>query len=258
MVNKMQKTKRLSLLGLLLLVSVGSAVVAQASGVFEGVEGSGENIEISMRTVVGPSVTTTLPPHVYEEKATEIVLMDSWIQEFLDGADDYILQVTNALYVKNVYDGGKTVELGTRVGFAKVTIKITNDYGEEIGVQVIEAIVDMENEKITERYEVTPEIIKPKVKEGITPLSELMNNRLDYYDVIVSVSGKVSSLGEGIGLIGEDFNNSLFELDGLVTVIYTHNEATVDVSDIENGDTVIVTGKFGEPNLIYATKIEKQ
>jgi thiamine monophosphate kinase len=43
-----------------------------------------------------------------------------------------------------------------------------------------------------------------------------------------------------------------------VTVIYSHDEATVDVSGIENGDTVIVTGKFGEPNLIYATKIEKQ
>ena len=203
----MQKTKRLSLLGLLLLVSVGSAVVAQASGVFEGVEGSGENIEISMRTEIVPGITTT--PSVSTDKATDIVLRDSWIQEFLDGADNYIIQVADALYVKNVYDGGMTVELGFRAGFARVTIKITNDYGEEIGVQVIEAIVDMENEKITERYEVTPEIIKPKVKEGITPLSELMNNRLDYYDVIVSVSGKVSSLGEGVGLMGEDFNNSL-------------------------------------------------
>jgi hypothetical protein len=251
----MQKTKRLALLGLLLLLSVGSAVVAQASGVLGGLTDNVEEAEISMRTVVVPSLTTT--PHVYKEKATDIVLMDSWIQEFLDGADDYIIQVSDALYVKNVYDGGKTVELGIRVGFAKVTIKITNDYGEEIGVQVIEAIVDMENEEITERYEVTSEVIKLKVKEGITPLSELMNNHSDYYDVIVTVSGKVSALGEENRLLGRPFD-SLFELDELVTVIYSHDEATVDVSDIENGDTVTVTGKFAEPNLIYATKIEKQ
>jgi len=253
----MQKTKRMALLSVLLLASVGLAFVAQASGVLGGLAGNGEDVEISMRTVVVPALTTDTHPHVYEEKATDIVLMDSWIQEFLDGADNYILQVANAIYVKNVYDGGKSVELGMRVGFAKVTIKITNDYGEEIGVQVIEAIVDMVNEEITERYEVTSEVIKPKVKEGITPLSELMNNHSDYYDVIVTVSGKVSALGEENRLLGRPFE-SLFELDELVTVIYSHEEATVDVSSIKNGDTVTVTGKFGEPNLIYATKIEKQ
>jgi len=250
----MQKTKRVALLGLLLLASVGLAVVAQASGVLGGVASNGEDVEISMRTVIVPGITTT---HVSTEKATDIVLMDSWIQEFLDGADNYIIQVSDVLDVKNVYDGGKTVELETRVGFAKVTIKITNDYGEKIGVQVIEAIVDMVNEEITERYEVTPEVIKPKVKEGITPLSELMNNHSDYYDVIVTVSGKVSALGEENRLLGQPFE-SLFELDEMVTVIYSHEEATVDVSDIENGDTVTVTGKFADPNLIYATKIEKQ
>ena len=251
----MQKTKRLALLGLVLLASVGLAFVAQASGVLGGLAGNGEDVEISMRTVIVPGITIT--PSVSTEKATDIVLMDSWIQEFLDGADNYILQVSDVLDVKNVYDGGKSVELGMRVGFAKVTIKITNDYGKEIGVQYIEAIVDMVNEEITERYEVTPEVIKPKVKEGITPLSELMNNHSDYYDVIVTVSGKVSSLGEGTYLLGEAFE-SLFELDELVTVIYSHEEATVDMSGIENGDTVTVTGKFGDPNLIYATKIEKQ
>lgn len=251
----MKKTKRLALLSVLLLASVGLAFVAQASGVFGGLVGNGEDVEISMRTVIVQGITIT--PHVSTEKATDIVLMDSWIQEFLDGADNYIIQVSDALYVKNVYDGGRSAELAFRVGFAKVTIKITNDYGEEIGVQVIEAIVDMENEEIAERYEVTPEIIKPKVKEGITPLNELMNNHSDYYDVIVTVSGKVSSLGEGTYLLGQAFE-SLFELDEMVTVIYSHNEATVDVSGIKNGDTVTVTGKFGEPNLIYATKIEKQ
>jgi len=250
----MQKRKRLALLSLLLVLSVGSAVAAQASGVLGGLADNSEAVEISMRTVIVPGATIT--PSVNTEKATDIVLMDSWIQEFLDDADNYIIQVSDAIYVKNVYDDGKSVELGMQAGFAKVTIKITNDYGEEIGVQVIEAIVDMENEKITARYEVTSEVIKPKVKEGITPLSELMNNHSDYYDVIVTVSGKVSALGEENRLLGKPFD-SLFELDEMVTVIYNHDEATVDVSGIKNGDTVTVTGKFGEPNLIYATKIEK-
>ena len=255
----MQKTKRLVLLSVLLVLSVGSAVAAQASGVLEGFSDEGEAVEISdselsIRTIIVPGVTIT--PSVNTEKAKEIVLMDSWIQEFLDGADNYLIQVSDAIHVKNVYDGGITVEIGMRVGFAKVTIKITNDYGEEIGVQVIEAIVDMEHEEITERYEVTSEVIKPKVKEGVTSLSELMNNHSDYYDVIVTVSGKVSSLGEENSLVGEPFE-SLFELDEMVRVLYSHDEATVDVSGIENGDTVIVTGKFWDPNLIYATKIEK-
>jgi len=251
----MQKTKRMALLSLLLLASVGLAFVAQASGVFGGLEGNVEDVEIKIRNLIVPGITIT--PHVSTEKATDIVLMDSWIQEFLDGADNYIIQVSDAVYVKNVYDGGRAVELGMRVGFARVTIKITNDYGEEIGVQYIVAIVDMENEEIAERYEVTSEVIKPKVKEGITPLRELMNNHSDYYDVIVTVSGNVSALGEENRLLGEPFD-SLFELDEMVTVIYSHEEATVDVSGIKNGDTVTVTGKFGEPNLIYATKIEKQ
>jgi hypothetical protein len=253
----MQKTKRLAMLSILLVLSVGSAFAAQASGVLEGFPEENEAVEISeisMRTVIVPGVTIT--PSVNTEKATDIVLADSWTQEFLDDADNYIIQVADAIYVKNVYDNGKSVELGMQVGFAKVTIKITNDYGEEIGVQVIEAIVDMENEEITARYEVTSEVIKPKVKEGITPLSELMNNHSDYYDVIVTVSGKVSALGEENRLMGEPFD-SLFELDECVTVIYSHDEATVDVSGIKNGDTVTVTGKFIEPNLLYATKIEK-
>jgi len=250
-----KRTKRIGLLSVLLVASVGLAFVAQASGVFGGLAGNVEDVEISMRTVIVPGITTT--PSVSTEKATDIVLMDSWIQEFLDGADNYIIQVSDAICVKNVYDGGRAVELGMRVGFAKVTIKITNDYGEEIGVQYIAAIVDMENEEITERYQVTSEVIKPKIKEGITPLSELMNNHSDYYDVIVTVSGKVSALGEENRLLAEPFD-SLFELDEMVTVIYSHEEATVDMSDIKNGDTVTVTGKFNEPNLIYTTKIEKQ
>jgi hypothetical protein len=65
----------------------------------------------------------------------------------------------------------------------------------------------------------------------------------------VTVSGKVSLLGEVFG--------SLFELEETVTVFYSHQDATVDVSDIENGDIVTVTGKFSAPNTLYATAIEK-
>jgi hypothetical protein len=63
------------------------------------------------------------------------------------------------------------------------------------------------------------------------------------------VSGKVSLLGEVFGY--------LFMLDETVTVFYHHEEASVDVSNIENGDYVTVTGKFSSPETIYALEIEK-
>ena len=66
---------------------------------------------------------------------------------------------------------------------------------------------------------------------------------------MVTVSGKVSLLGEVFG--------SLFELDKTVTVFYAHEEATVDVSTLKNGDIVTVTGKFVAPDMIYALGIEK-
>jgi hypothetical protein len=40
-------------------------------------------------------------------------------------------------------------------------------------------------------------------------------------------------------------------------VFYVHEEATVDVSNIQNGDMVTVTGKFTAPGTIYATIIQK-
>ena len=58
-------------------------------------------------------------------------------------------------------------------------------------------------------------------------------------------------------LISEVFG-SLFDLDGKVTVFYSHEEARVDVSNIQNGDTVTVTGRFVSPNTIYALSIEIQ
>jgi len=244
----MKKTKRLALLCLLLVASVGSAVVAQATGVMQSF-GNIEEAEINIQTA---SVSLILTPED-RQRVTDMVLMDPQIQEMLESADNYTIRVSEVFDVNEIsFDVHETVsggiELVPREGVAQATIEINNDYGEEFGVQVITVTVDLVTEEIT-KTEVNPEIVKPKVKEDVIPLSELVQNPSQYEDVVVTVSGKVSLLGEVFGY--------LFMLDETVTVFYRHEEATVDVSDIENGDTVTVTGKFATPDTIYATKIEK-
>jgi len=238
----MQKRKRLALLSFLLLLSVGSAVIAQASGVLQSLAGNVEEAEISIQTA---SVSLILTPED-REKATDIVLMDSQIQELLEGADNYTIQVSEVFDIHEISGGG--IELVPKEGLAQATIEINNDYGEEFGVQVVTVTVDLLNEEITET-EVNPEIRKPKVHEDILSPSELVQNPSEYEGVLVTVSGEVSLLGEVFGY--------LFMLDETVTVFYRHEEANVDVSNIENGDTVTVTGKFSSPDTIYAMKIEK-
>ena len=244
----MKKKKRMALLGLVLLASVGLAFVVQASGALGGLAGSGEEAEINIQNA---SVSLILTPED-REKATEIVLMDSQIQMLLDSADNYTIVVSEVFHIYDVsfdmHVTGSGIELVPQAGVAKVTIEINNDYGEEFGVQTIEVTVNLVKEEITQK-DVQPEIVKPKVKTGITPLSELVENPSKYENVVVTVSGKVSVLGEVFG--------SLFELDGKVTVFYAHEEATVDVSNIENGDIVTVVGKFAAPDTIYAITIEK-
>ena len=245
----MQKRKRLALLSFLLLLSVGSAVVAQASGVLQILAGNVEEAEISIQTA---SVSLILTPED-REKATDIVLMDSQIQELLEGADNYTIQVSEVFDIHEIdFDvheiSGGGIELVPKEGLAQATIEINNDYGEEFGVQIITVTVDLVNEEITET-EVNPEIRKPKVHEDILSPSELVQNPSEYEGVLVTVSGEVSLLGEVFGY--------LFMLDETVTVFYRHEEANVDVSNIENGDTVTVTGRFSSPDTIYALKIEK-
>jgi hypothetical protein len=243
-----KKTKRLALLGLVLLASVGLAFVAQASGALGGLVGSGEEAEINIQSAV---VLLILTPED-RETATKIALADSQIQMLLDSADNYTVMVSEVFDIHDIsfdmYETGGGVELVPQQGVAKVIIEINNDYGDDFGVQTIEVTVDLVTEEITEKV-VQPEIVKPKVKTDITPLSELVEKPSNYEGVVVTVSGKVSLLGEVFG--------SLFELDKTVTVFYAHEEATVDVSNIENGDTVTVTGKFAAPNTIYALSIEK-
>jgi hypothetical protein len=244
----MQKRKKLALLSFLLLLSAGSAVVAQASGVLQILASNVEEAEINIQTA---SVSLILTPED-REKTTDIVLMDSQIQELLEGADNYTIQVSEVFDIHeidfDVHEISGGVALVPKEGLAQAIIEINNDYGEEFGVQVVTVTVDLVNEEITET-EVDPEIRRPKVHEDVLSPSELVQNPSEYDDVIVTASGKVSLLGEVFGY--------LFMLDETVTVFYRHEEANLDVSNIENGDTVIVTGRFSSPDTIYALKIEK-
>ena len=235
----MLKTKRLALLCLLLVVSVGSAIVAHATGVMQSF-GNIEKAEININTA---SVTLILTPED-RQKVTDIVLFDSQIQELLEDADSYTIEVSEVFDVHETVGG---VELVPKEGVAQATIEINNDYGEEFGVQVIRVTVDLVNEEISE-IEVNPENRKPKVNDDTLSPIELVQDASKYDGVIVTTSGEVSVLGEVFGY--------LFMLDEEVTVFYIHEGATVDVSNIENGDTVTVTGKFAAPDTIYAIKIE--
>jgi len=232
----------------LLVASVGSAVVVQATGVMQRF-GSIEKAEINIQSA---SVTLLLTAED-RQKVMDMVLMNPQIQELLEGADNYTIEVSEVFDINEVsFDvnegasGG--VELVPKEGIAQAIITINNDYGEEFGVQVITVTVDLENEEITET-EVNPEVRKPKIIDDSLSPSELVQNPSEYDGAVVTVSGKVSLLGEVFGY--------LFMLDETVTVFYRHEEADVDVSNIENGDTVTVTGRFSSPDTVYALKIDE-
>ena len=237
----MHERKILALLSLLLMVSVGSAVVADASGVLQSLARNVEEVKINVQAVQLSSMLS----QEEREKAINIVLMASQVQEMLEGVDDYNVQVSEVFDVHEI-EGG--IALVPKEGLALVMLQINKDYGEEFGVQVVKLTVDLLNDEIKETEE-NPEIRKPKVHEGTISPSELVQNPSEYDGVIVTVSGKVSLLGEVFGY--------LFMLDETVTVFYCHEEASLDVSNIENGDYVTVTGKFSSPETIYALKIEK-
>jgi hypothetical protein len=237
----MQKRRRLALLSLLLLVSVGSAVAVDASGVLQSLASNVEEVEVNVQAVQLSSMLS----QEEREKAINIVLMDSQVQEMLEGVDDYNVQVSEVFDIHEI-EGG--IALVPEEGLALVTLQINKDYGEEFGVQVVEFTVDLLNDEIKETEE-NSEIRKPKVHEGTISPSELVQNPSEYDGVIVTVSGKVSLLGEVFGY--------LFMLDETVSVFYRHAEASLDVSNIENGDYVKVTGKFSSPEIIYALEIEK-
>lgn len=234
------KTKRLALLGVLLLLSICSAVVVHGTNVLQSF-GNVEEAEINIQTA---SVTLLLSAEE-RETAINLVLMVPQIQDLLQTADNYTAKASE---IFDVHETNGDVALVPKEGLAMVTLEITTDYGEEFGVQIVVATVDIANEEITQ-LEVNQEVRKPKVEDNLLLPSELVDNASEYDGVVVTVSGEVSLLGEVFG--------SLFMLDDTVTVFYAHEGATVDVSDIENGDTVTVTGRFAAPDTLYALKIEK-
>lgn len=247
MVKKMQKTKRLALLCLLLVISVSSAVVVQATGLMQSFR-SAETTEITVNMETVSFILTAED----RQKVVDIVLMDAQIQQIVETADNYTIEVSEIFDIKDVsFDldvAGNGVALVPREGVAQATITINNDYGEEFGVQIIKVTVNLETEEITET-DVQPEVVRPKIEDGVISIAELVEKASVYDGVVVTVSGEVSLLGEVFG--------SLFELDGTITVFYEHAAGAVDVSNIKNGDTVTVTGGFVAPATIYAQSIEK-
>ena len=228
-------------------MSVSSAVVVQATGLMQGFR-STETTEITVNTA---SVSLILTAED-RQKVVDIVLMDFQIQQILEDADNYTIEVSEVFDIKDVSFeldvAGNGVALIPKEGVAEATITINNDYGDEFGVQEVKVTVNLETEEITET-DVQPEVVRPKIEDGAVSIAELVENASAYDGVVVTVSGEVSLLGEVFG--------SLFELDKTVTVFYAHAEGAVDVSDIENGDTVTVTGRFVAPATIYAQSIEK-
>jgi len=243
----MNKTKRLALVCLLLIASVGSAVAVKAANIMQNFS-TPETAEINI-SIASVSLTLTAEDR---QKVTEIVLTEPQIQALLEDADDYTIEVSEVFDIKDVsfefQAADNAIQMVPKEGIAQATLTINNDYGEEFGVQTVKVTVDLVPEEIT-NIDVKPETVKPKEKEEALSISELVQNADDYDGVVVTVSGEVSLLGEVFG--------SLFLLDEKVTVWYVHEQASVDVSNIENGDTVTVTGKFEAPDTIYATTIQK-
>jgi len=234
----MKKTKTLAILSFLLLLSVCTAVAVNATNILQGL---GNEDEVRISSV---SVSLILTPEE-KEAATNLVLIVPEIEDLLKTADNYTVQVSEIFDIHETYEG---ITLVPKSGVALITLEVNRDYGDEFGVQFVKATVDIEQMEITDT-EIKSEVLKPKIIENPMLPNELIEQSSEFDGVVVTVSGKVSLLGEVFG--------SLFELDKTVTVFYAHEDATVDVSDIENGDTVTVTGKFVAPDIIHALIIEK-
>ncbi|MCW4017936.1 MAG: hypothetical protein NWF00_04565 [Candidatus Bathyarchaeota archaeon] len=235
----MVKTKRLALLGLLLLVSISCAVAAQATNVLQRF--GTEDAELNISTA---SVSLILSA-AERQTAVNLTLTVPQIQQLINAADNY---TATASEIFDIQDNNGDITLVPKEGVAQVTVELSTDYGEEFGVQTITATVDLTQNKVT-KIDITPEVRRPKVQSDTLLPEELIQNPAEYDGVVVTVSGKVSLLGEVFG--------SLFMLDDDLTVFYSHPDGSVDVSNIANGDTVTVTGKFAAPGTLYALSITK-
>lgn len=234
----MKKTKTMTILGLLLLLSVSTALVVNATNILHSYKNEDE-IKIQEITV-----SLILTPEEKEE-AINLVITAPQIKDLLETANNYNAKASE---IFDIHETGEGVTLVPKPGVAVVTLELNNDYGDEFGVQFVKATVDIEKMEII-NTEIKPEVRKPKIVETIMLPNELVEQASEFDGIVVTVSGKVSLLGEVF--------SSIFVLDETVTVFYAHEDATIDVSNIENGDTVTVTGIFAAPDTIYALTIEQ-
>ena len=234
----MKKTKTLTILSILLLLSVSTAVAVNAMNILQN---SDNQDEIKINTISVSSILTSEE----KEEAINLAITAPQIKDLLETADNYTAKASE---IFDIQETGEEVNLIPKPGVALVTLELNNDYDDEFGVQFVKATVSIERMEII-NTEIKPEVRKPKNVETIMLPNELVEQASEFDGVVVTVSGKVSLLGEVFGY--------LFELDKTVTVFYVHEDATVDVSTIENGDTVTVTGKFAAPDVIYALTIEQ-
>lgn len=233
--------KKLAVLGLLMLVSVGAAVVASSSGVL-GFLASGSEVGIS-EVQISTKLTTE-----QQARAVEVALGDFRIQGMMEGMDDYRPSVSDVFDVQKTERG---IALVSKEGFVLVGLRIYRDYGEEFGLKLVKVTVDLLNMEV-KMIDESPETRKPKVHEELISTDELIGDPSKYQGQVVRVSGVVSSLGL--------LRGPYFKLDEKVVVCYLYDETNIyptQIKDkIQNGNRVVVTGKF-VGDIIYAEKVEK-
>jgi len=80
-------------------------------------------------------------------------------------------------------------------------------------------------------------------------VDELLANPQEYDGQMVQVFGRVSNLGT--------INGPFFKLDGKILVCYAYNDVNLSsqISGVQNGDPMIVTGVFYYNDMIYARNI---
>jgi hypothetical protein len=236
----MKKQKRLAILTFLLFLSVCSAIIVHAARILP----NNNNIEETKLNIQSSSVSLILSSQEKDE-AIKLAIEHPQIHPLLETAQNY---TANTSEIFDLIETSEGINLVPKPGVAQVSIEINNDYGQEFGQQKAIATVDLEQKKITS-VDIQPEVIRLKINNETITTTEIVENAAKYEGVIVTTSGKVSLLGEVFG--------SLFKLNQEITVFYVHEEATIDVTQIQNGDTVMVTGKFVAPQTIYALSIEK-
>jgi hypothetical protein len=242
--------KKIAILGFLMLASVAMAYIVSASdalkGLARGVFGSNEV------TLDADLIYTNLSPD-QKAKAVEIALDHPQVQAKLEGVDNYSATVSNVYDMQEINFAGneRGIALIPRDGFALVEFLTYRDYGEEVGVKVVKATINLLEEEVTE-IEEFPEIRKPKVLEGTISVDELLSNPSSYQGQVVRVSGTVSDLGL--------LKGPYFKLDEKLLICYLYGETNIyptQIKDkIQNGDRVIVTGRF-LGDMLYAEKVEK-